>query len=70
MAETEDGEGGAGDEDAGLVDEAVGWIEGTVGVEGGGGGFYVEEEGGSYTLIDGILGDVDEEEWKHAIGKV
>lgn len=69
MAEAEDGEGGARDEDAGLVDEAVGGVEGAVGVEGVGGGFEVEEEGGGYALVDGVFGDVDKEEGKHAVGE-
>ncbi|MCJ1388474.1 hypothetical protein MMC18_001321 [Xylographa bjoerkii] len=56
---------GAGEEDAGLVDELVGGVEGAVGGEGGGG--EGEEERGGHALVDGVFGDVDEQEGEHAV---
>jgi len=62
--ESEEGGGGAGDEDAGLVDGVVGGVEGAVVGEGGGG--EGEEEGGGHALVYGVFGYVDEEEGEHA----
>lgn len=61
---SEKGRGGAGDEDAGLVDGVVGWVEGAVVLEGGGG--EGEEQGWGDALVDCVFGYVDEEEWEHA----
>lgn len=63
--------GGAGDEHAGLVDCGVGGVEvaevgewgGGRGGAGGGGGR--EEERGGDGLVDGVFGDVDEQEGEH-----
>lgn len=64
VVESEEGGGGAGDEDAGLVDGVVGGVEGAVVGEGGGG--EGEEEGGGHALVYGVFGYVDEEEGEHA----
>ena len=62
-----EGRGGAGDEDAGLVDGAVDGVELPVLGEGGGAA-QGEEEGGGYALVDGVFGYVDQEEGEHAVG--
>lgn len=64
MVDADEGGGGAGDEDADLVDGVVGGVEGAVFVEGGGGEW--EEQRWGYALVDGVFGDVDEEEGEHA----
>ena len=63
--DAEEGCGGAGEEDAELVDGVVGWVEGAVLGE----GCLVEgkEEGRRDALVDGVFGDVDEEEGEHAV---
>jgi hypothetical protein len=61
--DADEGGGGAGDEDADLVEEGVGGVEVAVGAEGGGGKW--EEEGGCHALVDGVFGNVDEEEREH-----
>ena len=58
-SDAEEGERGAGEEDAELVDGAVGGVEGAIVFEGGRG--KGKEEGGGDTLVDGVFGDVDEE---------
>lgn len=60
-----EGCGGAGDEDANLVDGVVGRVEGTVFREWR--GCEWEEESWCNTLVDGVLGNVYEEEWEHAM---
>lgn len=57
--------GGAGEEDAGLVDGGVDWIERAVVREGC--GRKGEEKRGRHALVDGVFCDVDEEEGKHAV---
>ena len=64
--DAEEGSRGARDEDADLVEEAIGWVEGAVVVERGGG--EGEEEVGDEGGVDGVFGDVDEEEGDHAEG--
>jgi hypothetical protein len=49
-----------------LVDGVVGAVERAVFVEGG--GLEGKEERGGDALVDGVFGDVDEEEGKHAVG--
>ncbi len=66
VAEAEKGKGGAGEEDAELVEGGVGGVEGAVVREGGGG--EGEEEEGVQGLVDGVFGGVDEEEGEHAKG--
>ena len=56
---------GAGDEDAELVDGGVGGVERAVACEGRVG--EREEEGWRDALVDGVFGDVDEEEREHAV---
>jgi len=51
-----------------LVEEGVGWVEGAGGGEGGGG--EGEEEYGEEAQVDGVFGEVDEEEGEHAMGGV
>ena len=63
--QTDERGGGAGEEDAGLVDGAVDGVEGAVvcewrGVDG-------EEEGGCHALVYGVFGNVDEDEGEHAV---
>ena len=62
--DTQEGRGGAGEEDADLVDGVVGWVEGAE--LGEGRVAEGEEQGGTDALVDGVFGDVDEEEGKHA----
>jgi hypothetical protein len=50
-------DGGAGDEDAELVEEGVHGVE--LAVFGEGGVFYWEEEGGGDALVYGVFCDVD-----------
>lgn len=59
----DEGEGGARDEDAELIDCTVGWVEGAKVLEGG--GIEGEEESWGYALVDGVFGHVDEEEREH-----
>lgn len=63
--DAEEGCGRTGDEDAGLVDEAVDRVEGTVAAEGVTRGGSFEEQGRGHALVDGVFGDVDEEEGEH-----
>ncbi len=63
MMDSDEWCGGAGDEDADLVEEAVHGVE--VAVVGEGGAGEREEEGGGYPLVDGVFGDVNEEEGEH-----
>ena len=63
----EEGGGGAGEEDACLVDGGVGWVEGAVGGERGC-GREGEEEDRMDALVDGVFCYVDEEEREHAGG--
>jgi len=63
--DTEKGSGGAGDEDADLVDGAIRAVEGAIFGKGGGG--EGEEESGCDALINGVLGNVDKEEGEHAV---
>jgi hypothetical protein len=65
MVDSDEGCGGARDEDADLIDGLVGAVEGAVLGEGGRG--EGEEEGGGDALIYGVFGDVDEEEGEHAV---
>ena len=66
--DTDERERRARDEDADLVDEGVGGVEGTVrGKWGGGEG---KEEGWGDALVDGVFGNVDEEEGEHAVRDV
>lgn len=51
-----------------MVEERVGWVEGARGGEGGGG--EGEEEYGEEAEVDGVFGEVDEEEGEHAMGGV
>lgn len=51
---------GAGDKDAELVDKAICWVEGAIGGKGVSWGRSKVEECGRDTLIDGVLGYVDE----------
>ena len=53
----DEGDGGAGDEYAELVEEGVHGVE--LAVFGEGGVFYGEEEGGSDALVYGVFCDVD-----------
>ena len=46
--------GGAGDEDAGLVDGVVGWVEGAEGVEGR--SIKRKQEGRGDAKVDGVFG--------------
>ena len=64
--DAEEGRRGAGDEDAELVDGGVGGVERAVACEGG--AWEWEEEGWCDALVDGVFGDVDEEEGEHAVG--
>ena len=57
MVDAQEGGRGAGDEDAGLVEEGVGWVEGAVVGEGGGG--EGEEEDGVEAEVNGVFGYVD-----------
>ena len=59
---------GTGNEDAKLVDGGVGGVERAVACEGRVG--EREEEGWRDALVDGVFGDVDEEEGEHAVGVV
>jgi hypothetical protein len=58
--------GGARDEDTDLVNGVVGAVEGAIFVEWG--GLEGKEERGGDALVDGVLGDVDEEKREHAVG--
>lgn len=51
-----------------MVKEGVGGVEGAEGGEGG--GREGEEEYGEETEVDGVFGEVDEEEGEHAMGGV
>lgn len=62
--DAEQGQRGAREEDAGLVEGVVGRVEGAVVAEGGGG--ERKEERGRYTLVDGVFSHVDQEKGKHA----
>ena len=64
----EEGSRRARDEDAGLVDGVVGWIEGTVVFEGA--FFQGEQEGRCHPLIYGVFGYVDEKEGEHTTNVV
>ncbi len=55
--EAEEGGGGAGEEDAGLVDGGVGGVESAVVGEGGGG--EGEEESGEDGEVDEVFGEID-----------
>ena len=66
--DADEGCGGAGEEDADLVDGVVGAVEGAVLGEGGRG--EGKQEGRRDALVDGVFGDVDEEEGEHAGGWV
>jgi hypothetical protein len=55
--DAQEGDGGAGDEDAELVEEGVHGVELAVLCEGG--VFYGEEERGGDALVDGVFCDVD-----------
>ena len=57
VVDADEGDGGAGDEDAELVEEGVHGVE--LAVFGEGGVFDREEEGGSHTLVYGVFCDVD-----------
>lgn len=57
VVDAEEGDGGAGDEDAELVEESVHGVE--LAVFGEGGVFDREEEGGSDALVYGVFCDVD-----------
>ena len=65
--DAQEGRRGAGEEDAGLVGELVGGVEGAVGGEGRAGDW--KEERGGHGLVDGVFGGVDEEEGEHARGR-
>ena len=56
---------GAGDKNSDLVEGVVGRVEGAEMLEWGTG--QGEEQRGRNTLIDGVFGNVDEEEWEHAV---
>lgn len=60
-----EGGGRARDENTDLVDCVVGAVKGAVFVKGG--GVEGKEQGGRNALVDGVLGDVDEEEGQHAV---
>ena len=59
---------GTGNEDACLIEEAIGGVEGAVPFEWGRG--EGEEQHWVETEIDGVFGNVDEEEGEHATGGV
>jgi hypothetical protein len=57
VVDADEGDGGAGDEDAELVEEGVHGVELAVFCEGG--VFYWEEESGRHALVYSVFCDVD-----------
>lgn len=66
MVDAEERGRGPRNEDAGLVDEVVGRVEGAVMFEWGGG--EGKEQHRVETEIDGVFGNIDEEKGEHTSG--
>jgi hypothetical protein len=64
MVDADKGRAGSRDEDADLVDGVVGGVEGPVLFKGA--GVEGEKQGRRHALVDGIFGNVDEEQREHA----
>lgn len=64
MMDSEERSRGAGEENADLIDGIVGWVKGPEVFEGA--VLQGKEQGRGNTLIDGVLSNVYQEEWKHA----